>query len=336
MKVFLVDESKTVSDIAQEIGEKVGIQNPDEFSLQNIKNGEESDVWLNPYQTLKAQGISNRDVLLFKKKFHYNDAFVNNSDPVYFNLLFCQSHDAIISGLYSCTLTAAVQLAATQFQINFGDHNPSIHKPGFLNFKDLKFFLPEPNLEFWGVTFQKLEKMIYKEHHKLRGIKEEFAKYRYLQLCRNLRTYGTVFFHAKLQFHKGKVHAKIPDQPLVIGFSRDCILLLTAKSKKFLLEFPLSHLRKWEGTSESLILDFGIYEEGYFVFSTTEGETLSKYLSDYFDFIQKTFMVTHTFNTEICKYPPEDPSTNFFLMQSTAVYCWENGKRVFTSSFLDF
>jgi talin len=53
-------------------------------------------------------------------------------------MLFCQSHEAIVSGLYPCTLDEAVQLAATQFQINFGDHNPSIHKPGFLKYISLK------------------------------------------------------------------------------------------------------------------------------------------------------------------------------------------------------
>jgi hypothetical protein len=47
-------------------------------------------VWLNSYQSLGNQGLSDDSYLIFKKKFHYNDAFVNTNDPVYFNLLFCQ------------------------------------------------------------------------------------------------------------------------------------------------------------------------------------------------------------------------------------------------------
>jgi len=229
-KTFPVDESKTVSDLAHEIGEKVGIKNPEEFSLQREAN----ETWLNPYQTLQSQGVHDAEILLFKKKFYYNDAFVTHNDPVYFNLLFCQSHDAIVSGLHPCLLSEGVQLAATQFQINFGDHNPSIHQPGFLKYSDLKFFLPPDCLEFWGVPFQKLEKMIYKEHQKLRGIKEEYAKYRYLQLCRNLRTYGTVFFQVKLVQHKGRgpSQPKLPNDYMFLGFSRDSISFLTAKTKK--------------------------------------------------------------------------------------------------------
>jgi len=200
VKSFVVDEGKSVDDLTHEIASKVGIKNTEEFSLQR----EENDVWLNPYQTLQAQGVLENRVLMFRKKFYYNDAFTIDNDPVYFNLLFCQSHEAIVSGLYPCSLHEAVPLAATQFQINFGDHNPSIHKPGFLSLKELKFFLPTDCLENWGITFQKLEKMIYKEHQKLRGIKEEYAKYRYLQLCRTLSTYGTVFFSSKICPAKGK------------------------------------------------------------------------------------------------------------------------------------
>eukprot|EP01117_Protostelium_nocturnum_P005741 TRINITY_DN206_c0_g2_i1.p1 TRINITY_DN206_c0_g2~~TRINITY_DN206_c0_g2_i1.p1 ORF type:complete len:980 (+),score=360.30 TRINITY_DN206_c0_g2_i1:1404-4343(+) len=326
IKTIEVDGNKTVSDLAVEIGEKVGIRNPEEFSLQS---DEESDTWLNPYQTLWSQGITENDLVVFKKKFHYNDAFITQNDPVYFNLLFCQCRDAIRSGTYTCNLDEAVQLAATNLQISFGDYNATIHQPGFLKFSDLQFFLPTDYLEFWGVTFQRLEKMIYKEHQKLRGIKEEFAKYRYLQLCRNLRTYGTVFFQVKVTAHTGKAHPKIPMDTIFLGFSRDSVSFVTSKAKKVLHEYPLNHLRSWEGTSQQLKLDFGDHPEGSFLFETLEGGVISKYLSDYVDFIQKTWMATQTFNPQIFKYPPEE----FNGLRFADSFCWENGKRVFTSSF---
>jgi len=126
-------------------------------------------------------------------------------------------------------MVEAVQLAATQFQINFGDHNPDIHKPGFLQPSDLRFFLPEDSLQYWGVTFLKLEKMIYKEHQKLRGIKEEYAKYRYLQLCRYLRSYGTVTFLVKAIKSKTSFNWFYKDSPLVLGFSRDYVSIMSQK-----------------------------------------------------------------------------------------------------------
>lgn len=42
VKTFVVDLRKTVADITQEIGEKVGIKNPEEFSLQNERDNDES------------------------------------------------------------------------------------------------------------------------------------------------------------------------------------------------------------------------------------------------------------------------------------------------------
>jgi hypothetical protein len=99
----------------------------------------------------------------------------------------------------------------------------------YIRISDLKFFLPPDWLEKWGMTFQKLEKQIYKEHTKLRGIKEEYAKFRYLQLCRNLTTYGTVFFQVKLEKHMGSTHVQLPSTPILLGFSRDSISFLTTK-----------------------------------------------------------------------------------------------------------
>lgn len=65
------------------------------------------------------------------------------------------------------------------------------------------------------------------------------------------------------------------------------------------------------------------------MFETTEGMVISNYLSDYVDFVQKNWMSTQTFNPQIFKYPPEE----FNGLCFAEPFCWENGKRVFTSSF---
>lgn len=233
-------------------------------------------MWLNPYQAFNSQKVSESVVLVFKKKFYYNDAFVTITDPVYFNLLFCQvslkivwiqtnknfSHEMLLSqddilavwakqynlqqpnfkSILEITIlwsTNPVFYSNEKKKLKF--IQPSINSQ--FRQKDLKFFLPADCLETWGITFQKLEKMIYKEHQKLRGIKEEYAKYRYLLLCRSLRTYGTVFFQAELTQHKGRISLGtsfivrdflgMTPIPLLLGVSRDCILLLYQKNKVF-------------------------------------------------------------------------------------------------------
>jgi len=310
-KSFIVNETRTVRELANDIGKKLGIKNTEEFSLQRVSihygtnlapscaqlnslnsqdedtNNVEGAIWLNPNQTLSEQGVPEEAVLIYKKKFYYNDTSDDsyNNDPVYFNLLFCQSRDAIISNMYTCNKEEAIQLAATLFQINFGDHNPNIHKPGFLKPQDLRFFLPPECLEAWNLTFQKVEKMIYKDHRKLRGIKEVYAKFRYVQLCRSLKTFGAIFFPVK---QSKETHPLLPSSSLLLGFSRKSILILTSKAKKFLLETPLTHLRRWAFNKSTNIftLDFGDYPEGCFTFHSAEGEEISHYLLDYIDFIQ--------------------------------------------------
>eukprot|EP01111_Echinosteliopsis_oligospora_P010586 TRINITY_DN3335_c0_g1_i1.p1 TRINITY_DN3335_c0_g1~~TRINITY_DN3335_c0_g1_i1.p1 ORF type:complete len:927 (+),score=207.74 TRINITY_DN3335_c0_g1_i1:192-2972(+) len=313
-KHFLVHENKLVREVAMEVGRILGIKNADEFSFQappptpsrhsgsfsssSVNNSalygdddalSEGCLWLNPNKTIKEQGIGNNGVVQYKKKFyyHYDNSEDCNNDPLYFNLLFCQSRDAIISNVYSCSREEAIQLAATLFQINFGDHNPNIHKPGFLKPQDLRFFLPTECLEAWGMPFQKVENMIYKEHRLLRGIKEAYAKFRYVQLCRSLKTFGAIFFHVK-QTKTSHPMLSQAAQNLLIGFSRKCILILTAKTKKFLNEIPLTHLRRWGYNDRTNIFtfDFGDYEEGCICVFTYEGVAIMQYLADYVEFIQ--------------------------------------------------
>jgi talin len=54
------------------------------------------------------------------------------------------------------------------------------------------------------------EKKMYSEHKKLQGLNELNAKYRYVQLCRSLKTYGISFFMVKVKscFHVHSILGK--------------------------------------------------------------------------------------------------------------------------------
>jgi len=67
-KMVLIDQSLPSSEIIKMIGEKLGIKNSEEFSLQC------GDQWLNPNQTLIDQNISDNSILDFKKKFFVADS----------------------------------------------------------------------------------------------------------------------------------------------------------------------------------------------------------------------------------------------------------------------
>jgi talin len=69
---------------------------------------------------------------LLKKKFFFSDQNIDRNDPIQLNLLYVQARDAIVSGKHPCTEQEASQLAALQCQIQFGNHEPDKHKPGFI------------------------------------------------------------------------------------------------------------------------------------------------------------------------------------------------------------
>ncbi len=88
--------------------------------------------WLNPEKTLAEQGLTESDVIILKKKFFFTDQNIDRNDPVQLNLLYNQARESIISGKHPCTAEEASQFAAIQCQVQFGNHEPDKHKPGFI------------------------------------------------------------------------------------------------------------------------------------------------------------------------------------------------------------
>src|SRR4051812_27780984 len=91
VRAMLLDDSLSVQQLAEEIGKKLFLRNPEEFSLQWIANQDEKkkkkratkkdrkgknhpgSIWLNPSQALGEQGVPDDAVLLLEKKFWVDD-----------------------------------------------------------------------------------------------------------------------------------------------------------------------------------------------------------------------------------------------------------------------
>ncbi|KAM9956083.1 hypothetical protein ACTFIW_005939 [Dictyostelium discoideum] len=272
VKTMLVDDSLTAGEILEIIGKRIGIKNYEEFSLQT--EGAAAGEWINHAQPLHEQGVPDDAVVLLKKKFFVDDFNVNRDDPIQLHLVYVQSRDAIISGSHPCSYEEAVQFGALQCQIQLGNHNPNLHKPGYLKIK-----------EYFPPSFHKkkdAEKDIYKEFRKLTGMSESNSKFRYVQLCRSLKTYGITFF-----LTKERVKGQKKPVPKLLGITRDSILRLDAETKEVEHEYPLNHLRRWAASPQSFTLDFGDYEDDYVSVITTEGEAISQLLSGYIEILMK-------------------------------------------------
>ena len=166
-----------------------------------------------------------------------------------------------------------MQLAGLYLQIQFGDHNPDRHKPGFID--ELKSILPPEYTKVKGI-----EKQAYGAHRKHTGRAAADCKARYVRHARGLKTYGISFFLIK---------EKLPNKDKIVnrllGISHESILRFDLVSKELLKAWPLTHVRRWAASSTTFTLDFGGFEEAYLTFLTNEGQAMSKLVAEYVDVI---------------------------------------------------
>jgi len=108
------------------------------------------------------------------------------------------------------------------------------------------------------------------------------AKFRYIQLCRSLRTYGVTFFLVKEKM-KGRNRLV----PRLLGITKESVMRVDENTKQVLKTWPLTTVRRWAASPNSFTLDFGDYSEAYYSVQTTEGETISQLIAGYIDIIIK-------------------------------------------------
>uniref|UniRef100_A0A8C2DFR1 Talin 1 n=1 Tax=Cyprinus carpio TaxID=7962 RepID=A0A8C2DFR1_CYPCA len=305
VKTVMVDDSKIVSDMLMTICARIGITNSDEYSLvrdvgeekkeettgtlkkdktllrddkkmeklkQKLHTDDELN-WLDHGRTLREQGVEESEMLLLRRKFFYSDQNVDSRDPVQLNLLYVQARDDILNGSHPVSFDKACEFAGFQCQIQFGDHNESKHKPGFL---DLKEFLPKEYIKNKG------EKRIFQAHKNCQNMTEIEAKVSYVKLARSLKTYGVSFFLVK-----EKMKGKNKLVPRLLGITKECVMRVDEKTKEVIQEWSLTNIKRWAASPKSFTLDFGDYQDGYYSVQTTEGEQIAQLIAGYIDIILK-------------------------------------------------
>jgi len=311
-KTLLVDDSQNVANLMVVICTKMGITNHDEYSLvreipeenetlnrsenygtltlRRKKEEKERDAkmeqlrkklktddevnWVDHAKTLREQGIEEAEVLLLRRKYFFSDQNIDSHDPVQLNLLYVQARDAILDGTHPVTQDKACEFAGVQCQIQFGDHNPQKHRPGFL---DLKEVLPSSY-----VKVKNIDKKIFVEHRKHMGFSELDAKAVYTKNARSLDTYGVTFFLVK-----EKMQGKNKLVPRLLGVTKDSVLRLDERTKEILKTWPLTTVRRWAASPNTFTLDFGDYSDQYYSVQTTEGEQIAQLIAGYIDIILK-------------------------------------------------
>lgn len=56
--------------------------------------------WLNPSQSLRQQGVDEKEILLLKRRYFFSDMNVDARDPVQLNLLYVQVCYCFLNNLF--------------------------------------------------------------------------------------------------------------------------------------------------------------------------------------------------------------------------------------------
>eukprot|EP00731_Ephydatia_muelleri_P016996 Em0010g94a len=123
-----------------------------------------------------------------------------------------------------------------------------------------------------------VEALICNEHQRLLDIDKEEAKYKYIQLCYSLPTFGITFF--LVQERRKKM-----DTLRLLGVGRNNVVRLDVKRKNIISTWPLSTIRRWTYCTDTFSLDFGQYSTNVYTAKTTEGEIISDFLSSYVNIV---------------------------------------------------
>uniref|UniRef100_A0A6Q2WVU2 Talin 1 n=1 Tax=Esox lucius TaxID=8010 RepID=A0A6Q2WVU2_ESOLU len=262
VKTVMVDDSKIVSDMLMTICARIGITNYDEYSLvHDVVEEKKEEMTGTLTRRDKTLMRDDKKMEKLKQKLHTDDE--------------CKTlaRDDILNGSHPVSFEKACDFAGYQCQIQFGDHNETKHKPGFL---DLKEFLPKEYIKNKG------EKRIFQAHKNYQNMTEIEAKVSYVKLARSLKTYGVSFFLVK-----EKMKGKNKLVPRLLGITKECVMRVDEKSKEVIQEWSLTNIKRWAASPKSFTLDFGDYQDGYYSVQTTEGEQIAQLIAGYIDIILK-------------------------------------------------
>lgn len=69
---------------------------------------------------------------MFRKKFFVSDSLVGVEQPSLLHVLYLEARHAIITGAHPLSFELAVQFAAMNMQITYGNYDPLVHVAGFM------------------------------------------------------------------------------------------------------------------------------------------------------------------------------------------------------------
>ena len=279
VKAILLDESLPVQQLVEKIGEAINLTNPEEFSLKV----EGQQQWLNSMADLAGNGVPDDAILEIRRKYWFADVNITVESPMELHLLYIEANKMVLEGSLPTERNEAVDLAALMCLIVFKKYDPErCNKKGWLD--PVKFLPPAYHKK---KLLPEMEKDVRREFMKHSGMTEPNAKYRYVQLCRSLPTWGMTHYLVQEKVVSGKNGQKVEWVDVRLAVLRDSIIVMDPVTFKILKSWELEKIKRFAASPRSFTLDFGDNEQDYYIVQTLEGDAIRAQIAGYIDIILK-------------------------------------------------
>lgn len=177
------------------------------------------------------------------------------SDPVALDFLYANARKLILSGYYPCSEDDALYLAGLTMQLEYGDHNPDIHRLGFLKDK-LEHILPASMVSSKRrVEYERKVLIQHSEMSQLQVADTLQLQVIYLTHCWQWPYYGAVFYEGTLNTKMSKVPKQKlkTNQAVLVGVNAQGLHLFNGENNVLLCSMPHEEL-EWDMSADKEIL----------------------------------------------------------------------------------
>uniref|UniRef100_A0A7S3ZFD8 SAM domain-containing protein n=1 Tax=Lotharella globosa TaxID=91324 RepID=A0A7S3ZFD8_9EUKA len=199
------------------------------------------------------------------------------SDSVGLDIAYCQVRDMILSGRLRIEERDVAKCAALQLQVEQGDYNKEVNRPGCLitsihNFVPA-YMLPEKKkLKKDEDKLYTLEARILEKYAKLVTIRVDQAKAKYLSYAERSEQYGMHFYLVRQR----RQMRKLPEY-LNLGISMENIFIQNPDDGKIVKRYKLTDVVSWGYSNTKFILVVGdVVQQIKYFFRTLKGDVMKR------------------------------------------------------------
>jgi len=168
------------------------------------------------------------------------------TDPGAVHLFYIQAVFHVIRSNYPCDVQTAIQLGGIQLQLNVGNRNPQVHRPGYLR-EILAQYVPEHLVE--KMPAAEWERMLYTEHENHRDKDNLYLKQIYLKLVRQWKHYGCTFFKAQYRAPESLYYKHEYEGDVRLGINQNGLHVIDPRELK-IISFSFNQILEWDSEKD--------------------------------------------------------------------------------------